>query len=95
MQNKVATFAATSDPGFGRQVPSPSEGGAIPAPAATNPDQADLRLIIEEDKASGSYVYKTVNRITGEVVLQLPRDDILRMRESVEYVAGGVIRAKA
>lgn len=95
MQNKVATYAATSDPTLGRQtVTPPPEGGAIAGPAPTA-DQTDLRLIIEEDKASGSYVYKTVNRVTGEVVLQLPRDDVLRMRSSADYVAGEVIRTKA
>jgi flagellar protein FlaG len=95
MHNKVATYAAASDPAFGQPVTAPAEGGARAKPAAFNTDQADLRLIIEEDKASGTYVYKTVNRVTGEVVLQLPRDDILRMREAAEYIAGDVIRAKA
>jgi flagellar protein FlaG len=96
MQNKVATLAATADPNFGRQGASPSfEGGTNSGPAAPTTDQADLRLIIEEDEASGTYVYKTINRVTGEVVLQLPRDDILRLREAPDYVAGVVIRTKA
>jgi flagellar protein FlaG len=95
MHNKVATYAAASDPASGQPVTLPPEGGARSKPAASTTDQADLRLIIEEDKASGTYVYKTVNRVTGEVVLQLPRDDILRMRETAEYIAGDVIRAKA
>jgi flagellar protein FlaG len=55
----------------------------------------DLRLVIEEDEASGTYVYKTVNRRTGEVVLQLPRDQVLRLHQDTGYVAGHVIRAKA
>ncbi|MFN4177922.1 hypothetical protein [Phenylobacterium sp.] len=59
------------------------------------PEPVDLRLIIEEDQASGSYVYKTVNRRTGEVVLQLPRAEVLRMREEADYAAGSVIRTKA
>jgi hypothetical protein len=36
-----------------------------------------------------------VNRLTGEVLLQFPRDDVLRMRERLDYEAGAVIRAKA
>jgi flagellar protein FlaG len=96
MQNKVATYAATPDPTFGRQGATPSsEGGPNSEPAAPTADQADLRLIIEEDEASGTYVYKTINRVTGEVVLQLPRDDILRMRDDPDYVAGVVIRTRA
>jgi len=96
MQSKVAPFAATPDPTFGRHTPTPNpdHGAAAEAPAPTT-DQADLRLIIEEDQASGTYVYKTVNRRTGEVILQLPREEVLKMREETEYVAGVVIRTKA
>lgn len=54
-----------------------------------------MRLVIEEDKASGSYVYKTVNRVTGEVIQQLPRDQVLKMRDQVDYVVGNVVRTKA
>lgn len=95
MANKVAPFAATPDPTFGRQASNPqTDGGPARAPAGQAIDP-DLRLIIEEDKASGTYVYKTVNRVTGEIVLQLPREEILRKHDEPSYVAGGVIRTKA
>jgi flagellar protein FlaG len=94
MSNKVAAFAATPDPTFGQQQPSARPTAAAKA-AVPIPDPVDLRLVIEEDQASGSYVYKTVNRRTGEVVLQLPRAEILRLREEAEYAAGAVIRARA
>jgi flagellar protein FlaG len=55
----------------------------------------ELRLVIEEDLAAASYVYKTINSRTGEVVQQYPRDEVLRMREDANYQAGGVIRTKA
>jgi flagellar protein FlaG len=58
-------------------------------------DEADLRLQIEEDQASGLYVYRTINRRTGEVVQQLPREDVLRLHDDAAYLAGGVIRTKA
>ena len=96
MQSKVAPFAATPDPTFGRPASSPpQEGAKAPPPEIVGKDPVDLRLIIEEDKASGTYVYKTVNRRTGEVILQLPREEILKMREESEYVAGVVVRTKA
>lgn len=96
MQSKVAPFAATPDPTFGRQTPSPQpDSGQALETAVPQSDPVDLRLIIEEDQASGSYVYKTVNRRTGEVVLQLPRAEVLKMREETQYVAGVVIRTKA
>ncbi|MEO8113465.1 MAG: flagellar protein FlaG [Phenylobacterium sp.] len=98
MKSKVAAFAATPDPTYGQQPPpnpKPEPGQEGPEDAATALDPADLRLIIEEDKASGTYIYKTIDRRTGEVVLQLPREQVLRLREEAEYVAGVVIRTKA
>ena len=94
MQNSIGTVAATSDPPAGQSPPQRRESAASDRSAPAE-GPADLRLIIEEDKASGSYVYKTVNRATGEIVLQLPRDDVLKLRDTVNYAAGHVIRAKA
>jgi flagellar protein FlaG len=95
MENKVAVVAATPDPTYGQSPPIQRPDAGVSARAAASQDPVDLRLIIEEDEASGSYVYKTVNRLTGEVLLQFPRDDVLRMRERLDYEAGAVIRAKA
>ncbi|MCR5875945.1 flagellar protein FlaG [Phenylobacterium sp. J426] len=96
MQSKVAPSAATPDPTLSQPKPAPGRhaGGEAKARAA-NSDPVDLRLVIEEDQASGSYVYKTIDRRTGEVVLQLPRADVLRLREETGYAAGAVIRTKA
>ena len=96
MDNKVAAIAAIPDPKPGRQRPSVNSAqGGDAAAALAGPDPVDLRLVIEEDQASGSYVYKTVNRRTGEVVQSLPRADILQMREKAQYAAGAVIRTDA
>lgn len=66
----------------------------VPEPPKA-PDQAEMRLVIEMDQASGSYVYKTINRATGEVISQLPRAEVLKLRDGGEYSAGSVIRTKA
>ena len=96
MESKVTAFAATPDPTFG-QKPAPPRADTTSSAErfAQSQDPADMRLVIEEDKASNSYVYKTVNRLTGEVIQQLPRDQVLKLREQVDYVAGDVVRAKA
>lgn len=52
-------------------------------------DAGRYRLTIEKE-ASG-FVYKTLDRVTGEVVRQLPREEVLKMRESPAYDAGEVI----
>ena len=95
MDNKVATVAATPDPTYGQSPQAQRPDTGVSARAAPSQDPVDLRLVIEEDEASGSYVYKTVNRLTGEVLLQFPRDDVLKMRERLDYEAGAVIRTKA
>ena len=61
--------------------------------ASTTPidDTADLRLVIEDDKAAGSFVYKTINPITGEVVSQIPREQLLKMREDPAYRPGSIV----
>ena len=95
MQNKVTPVAVPSDSPYGR--PSASGGSAAAAkPDVAGPqEEVNLRLVIEEDLAAQSYVYKTINSRTGEVVQQYPRDEVLRMREDSNYHAGGVIRTKA
>lgn len=82
---------------------SPDVTPALPAPATTqaaagsqapptqNEAQADLRLVIEEDKAAGSYVYKTVDPTTGKVISQLPREQLLKMREAPDYRPGAIV----
>lgn len=96
MENKVANVASTPDPTYGQNPPiQRPDAGASAVRKAPRKDPVDMRLVIEEDKASGSYVYKTVNRLTGEVLMQFPRDSVLKMRERVDYEAGAVIRTKA
>lgn len=96
METKATKLAAITDQNRNQQPqqhPAPPE----PAPRAARvaegaEDQADIRLIIEE--LDGSYVYKTVDRRTGDIVAQYPREELLKMREEDDYAAGAVIRAK-
>ena len=94
MQNKVTPIAIPSDSSFGRQSASGGSAAAAKPDVAVPKEEVDLRLVIEEDLAAQSYVYKTINSRTGEVVQQYPRDEVLRMREDANYHAGGVIRTK-
>ena len=65
--------------------------GTSQAPATQTDSDADLRLVIEDDKAAGSYVYVTINSVTGKVVSQIPREQLLKMREDPDYKPGSVI----
>ena len=51
--------------------------------------------MIEDDKAAGSYVYVTINSLTGEVVSQVPREQLLKMREDPSYQPGAVVDSRS
>jgi flagellar protein FlaG len=85
--------------------PAPASQTPGPAVAPTSGDsqaastpidvQSNLRLVIEDDKAAGSYVYKTINPATGQVVSQIPREQLLQLREAPDYSPGSVINASS
>ncbi|WP_333586391.1 flagellar protein FlaG [Phenylobacterium sp.] len=95
MEPRVAAVAATLSVAYERQ-PNPTPPEPIRAdrvePKAATPD---LRLIIEAEESFGGYVYKTVDRETGEVVSQIPREEVLKLREHEEYAAGDIVSTKA
>jgi flagellar protein FlaG len=67
---------------------------AAPGPATLQsaaPENADLGLVIEDDKAAGEYVYKTVNRVTGQVVSQWPSQQVLQLRAADNYSPGTLV----
>ncbi len=63
-----------------------------PASAAARPD---LRLIIEETGEAGRYIYTLVDRRTGKIVSQLPREHVLKLKDSDDYSAGAVFDGEA
>jgi len=93
MENRVAIPPLIPDPPQAKAANVVVE--VARAPEAPASDAADLRLVIEEGPVAGSYVYKTVDRRTGEVIQQLPREEVVRMRTTETYVAGDVIQTEA
>lgn len=88
MENKLSAVAAAFDveppQAAARQQP-------VRAPEPLPSPEPDLRLVIEEAGESGGFVYKTIDRRSGEVILQLPREEVLRLRDAEAYEAGAVI----
>ena len=95
MSNKISTAAAAS--GTEMNLRPPAVDIPSPPPERRPPanEAIDYRLVIEEDEASGSFVYKTLDRRTGEVVSQFPREQMLRLAQELKYEAGKVISTKA
>ena len=85
-----------ADPRFARPAPTPaaSEAAARNAAQAALDSLANARLVIEEN-GEGSCVYKSLDRITGEVLRQFPREDVVKMLSAAEYAAGDVIKTRA
>ena len=95
MSSKISTATALTGAGTGPRLPTGEPAPAPHEPRLHNGDPIDYRLVIEEDEASGSFVYKTLDRRTGEVVNQFPREQMLKMAQDIDYEAGAVITTKA
>ncbi|MBU1386014.1 MAG: flagellar protein FlaG [Alphaproteobacteria bacterium] len=52
-------------------------------------------MVIEEGPQSGSFIYKTLDRVTGEVVKQLPLEQVVDLMQADRYRAGSVINTRA
>jgi flagellar protein FlaG len=76
----------------------PASNLADATPQASGPRAlipVDYRLVIEKSAKTGSYVYKTLNSFTGEVVSQRPAEDLFKMAASNQYSPGLIVNAKA
>ena len=69
----------------------------LPAPKALANIEAsaNYRLLIEEGPRKGSFVYKTLDSETGEVIRQFPREQLVRLAEQSDYNKGAVINTLA
>ena len=78
--------------------PSPSTPGGDfnEGRAAHQAEQAArYRLIIEEGPTRGTFVYKTLDSTTGQVVRQFPREQLLALSQTEAYSAGVLIDTSA
>jgi flagellar protein FlaG len=89
-----ANTAASTVPGYpagGVFTSAPKEVAPVEKPVVTaGPQPQDLRLVIEEDSKTGTYIYKTVDRRTGDILQQFPREDVLRFKQAEHYDPGEV-----
>ena len=97
MFNTVKLSGSLNDPRDDQRPPRkpPEKEGEALAPSKPTSHQADVRLLIEEDAASGVLIYKMIDRDTGEVVSEVSRDDLVKMGADPLYSAGKVINTKA
>ena len=70
-----------------------TQAAAAPAPAAK--PQPNARLTIEENADGWGYVYKLVDRFTGKIISQAPREQIADLAANETYSAEQVLRSLA
>lgn len=76
--------------------PVPTVGVAIetsppsPTPRNDNNDASRYRLTIEA-LGDNRYVYKVLDRVTGEVIRQLPREDVETLNSDPTYREGRLV----
>lgn len=75
------TAAGSAGSGFNDDSPIAQEAERV----------ARYRLVIEEGPQAGVFIYKLLDRVSGEVVKQMPREEVVRMMEEGRYRAGSVI----
>ena len=61
-----------------------------PTPRNDNNDAGRYRLAIEA-LGDNRYVYKVLDRVTGEVIRQLPREDVEKLNSDPTYRGGRVV----
>jgi flagellar protein FlaG len=52
---------------------------------------SDAKLQIEQDKDTGTFVYRSINPDTGEVIQQWPPEELLRLRASLRELEGMLV----
>lgn len=91
MSNHVASVTSVS-PAVEVAAAVPAPPPAVPATDARN-DNADIsrmRLTIEATP-EGRFIYKVLDRVTGEVIRQLPREEVERLNADPTYRGGKVV----
>lgn len=100
MINSIKAGAGISDGALNQHPPSREPAPPRPRPttakeaSAAAPD-TDLRLVVERDANKGYYVYRLIDRMTGKVVVELPRGRVTELAETPTYEAGTVVSTKA
>jgi len=64
----------------------------VKAPANDASDSSRFRLTIEA-AGKGRFIYKVLDRVTGEVIRQLPREEVERLSQDPTYSGGRVVNA--
>ena len=74
-----------AQPAAPRPVQAPADAGI--AAAAASP----TRLLIDQDKDTGAFVYRIVDAVDGRLLAEIPRESLDQLKQADDYAAGAVI----
>jgi flagellar protein FlaG len=102
MTSNISPASPVGDSNLDRS-PAKEKGGptqqsrpkAESAPAKPESKSTDLRLVIEKDEAGILFVYRLIDPVTGNVVVEIPRNDLKKLGEGPNYTAGSVVSTRA
>jgi flagellar protein FlaG len=72
---------------------SPAGASTASSSSETSGDSAQ-RLVIKEGAQPGVFIYTILDRESGQVLVQIPREDVARIATRPDYSAGRVINTK-
>src|ERR1700761_5660378 len=76
--------------------PASSTTPAKPARTTTKPAAEDgPRLVIREGSDPGLFVYTIIDRASGLVMAQIPREEVVKLAASPDYQAGQILDTTA
>ncbi|HEY4031906.1 MAG TPA: hypothetical protein VGM25_16290 [Caulobacteraceae bacterium] len=76
------------------QPAKPAQPERKPAAAAGKTDadaDPDVRLLIQPATQAGLYIYTIIDRASGQVMTQIPHEDVKKLAANPDYEAGQVI----
>jgi flagellar protein FlaG len=88
----VASSPSTAD---GRGSDQPAPDSSPPPPPKPAVQDEPLRLVVEPTTGDGGYTYKLFDRVTGQLLIELPRETAASLSSDPAYSAGQLFNAKA
>lgn len=85
--------ASASQPAAPTRAPTAVAEPSTHAQAA--PPANAFRLVVEPTEGGSNYAYKLIDRVTGELVMELPATVAAKISASPDYTAGQVISETA
>jgi flagellar protein FlaG len=74
--------------------PVKKSAGSTASSSSETSGDSNQRLVIKEGADAGVLIYTILDRVTGEVLAQIPREEVVRISARPDYSAGRVIDTK-